>query len=104
MPPTNSMTPEAIVTIGAAVVALTTLIKLSAFPTDKRWVVIAIVFVLSGLGCAIWGFSKEVVLTRELLWPYFAAWISVATASAGVFGLAQKEPEVTHQAETHTSP
>lgn len=101
---TTTMTPEAIVMIGAAVVALTQLIKLSAFPTDNRAVVIGIVFLLSALGIAIWGFSHEMVLTRELLWPYFAAWISVATSAAGVFGLAQKEPEVTHPAEAHTAP
>lgn len=88
------MNAEAIASISVAVVALTQLIKMSAIPTENRSVVIGIVFGLSALGIAVWGFSHEPLLVRELAWSYFAGWVLVATSAAGVFGLAQKQPPI----------
>jgi len=79
---------QAIITVSAAVVALTQIIKWSPLPTDG-YVPVVIVFALSGLGVMIWGASNEINFGRQLLWSYFAGWIAVSTSAAGVFGLAQ---------------
>ncbi len=73
---------QAIITISAAVVALTQLVKFSGLP-DRLGPIT--VMVLSVLGVALWGYSKDVV-TAVKLFDYFAGWIAVATSAAGVFG------------------
>ena len=77
------MTAEAIITISAAVVALTQIVKWSGVP-DRFGP--AVVLVLSLLGVILWGVSTETGFDRALLWPYFAAAIGVATSAAGVYG------------------
>lgn len=73
---------EAIITVSAAVVALTQLAKWSGLP--DRFGAIA-VLVLAALGVAVWGFSQEMI-NRAETFGYFAGWIAVATSAAGVFG------------------
>jgi hypothetical protein len=73
---------EAILTVSAAVVALTQICKWAGIP-DKIGPVV--VLILAALGVAVWGFSQEVI-DRADTFEYFAGWISVALAAAGVFG------------------
>ena len=73
---------QAIISVSAAVVALTQLVKWAALP-DKYgpWAVLG--FALFGV--AFWGWSTGDV-TRASAFGYFAGWIAVATSAAGVFG------------------
>lgn len=81
----------AIITVSAAVVGLTQILKWSSLPTTG-FIPVVLVFVLSALGVLLWGISTEAAFTRALLWPYFAGWVAVSTSAAGVFGLAQATP------------
>lgn len=76
------MNGEAILTVSAAVVALTQLAKWSGVP-DK--VGPLIVLLLAVVGVAFWGFA-EGTFERTKAFEYFAGWIAVATSAAGVFG------------------
>jgi hypothetical protein len=74
---------QAIITVSAAVVALTQLIKWSGLP-DKLGPLS--VLVLAAVGVAGWGWSHETTYERAKAFEYFAGWIAVATSAAGVFG------------------
>lgn len=80
---------EAIITISAAVVALTQLAKWSGIP--DKWGPVAVMG-LSVIGVVFWAYSRG-VLEREVAWDYFAAWIAVATSAAGVFGFTRAGAE-----------
>ena len=73
---------EAIISIAAAVVALTQLIKWGGVP-DKLGPVA--VMVLSVVGVVLWGWSVG-TFERTQAFTYFAGWIAVTTSAAGVFG------------------
>lgn len=77
------MEADDIMTISAAVVALTSLFKWSGYLPDRLGPLA--VLVLSALGVAVWGFSQEVV-DRADTFGYFSGWIVVAMGSAGVYG------------------
>lgn len=74
---------QAIITVGAAVVALVQLLKWSGLVPD-RWGPAA-VLILAAIGVAVWGYTRGEVLRSEAF-DYFAGWIAVATSAAGVFG------------------
>jgi hypothetical protein len=73
---------QAIISVSAAVVALTQLVKWSGLP-DK--VGPLAVLALSAAGVALWAYTQD-SFARNLLFDYFAGWIAVATSAAGVFG------------------
>lgn len=73
---------QAVITVSAAVVGLTQIVKWSGLP--DRLGPIA-VLVLSALGVAVWGYSTN-SYERTQTFEYFAAWIAVATSAAGIFG------------------
>jgi hypothetical protein len=79
------MNGQAILTVSAAVVGLTQLIKL-LFGIDREDVRGAVVLGCSLAGVALWGFSQGDV-NRASIFAYFAGWITVSTSAAGVFGL-----------------
>lgn len=72
----------AIITVSAAVVALTQLIKWAGLP-DKTGPLA--VLALSLFGVVFWGYSVG-TYERAHAFEYFAAWIAVSTSAAGVFG------------------
>jgi O-antigen/teichoic acid export membrane protein len=76
---------DAIVTVSAAVFALTQLIKWTGLP--DRWGP-ASVLVLAALGVGIWVYSQGDFM-REDAFELFAAWVAVATSAAGVFGFSR---------------
>jgi hypothetical protein len=76
------MNGEAIISISAAVVALTQLFKWAKLPDSYGPIA---VMVLSLLGVAFWGWSVG-TFARQEAFTYFAGWIAVATSAAGVFG------------------
>lgn len=84
------MTAENIALVSAAVVALTQLIKWMGLP-DRRGPLV--VLGLAALGVALWAASFESAFERRAIWPYFAAWIVVATSAAGVYGFTRSMPE-----------
>lgn len=86
----------AIISISAAVVALTQLIKWVGLP-DRLGPIS--VLALSAVGIGVWGFSKGTFVSTSLF-DYFAGWIAVATSAAGVFGFTRASAE----AVTKTSP
>jgi O-antigen/teichoic acid export membrane protein len=73
---------QAILTVSAAVVALTQIVKWGGIP--DKWGPIAVIL-LSALGVAFWGYS-EGTFERTKAFAYFAGGIAVATSAAGVFG------------------
>lgn len=79
------MNGEAIVTVSAAVVALTQLAKWAGIP--DRWGPLA-VLLLAAVGVALWAYSLG-QFARPELFEYFAGWIAVATSAAGVFGFSR---------------
>ncbi len=76
------MNGEAIISVSAACVALTQLVKWGGLP-DKFGPLS--VLALSLLGVVFWGWSTGDV-TRASSFGYFAGWIAVSTSAAGVFG------------------
>lgn len=76
------MNGEAILTVSAAVVALTQLAKWSG-TNDKLGPLV--VLVLAAFGVAFWGYSTG-TFERTRAFEYFAGWIAIATSAAGVFG------------------
>ena len=73
---------EAIVSVSAAVVALTQLLKFSGLPDSKGPLA---VLGLSLFGVVFWGYSVG-NFERAVAFQYFAGWISVSTSAAGIFG------------------
>ena len=73
---------QAIITVSAAVVALTQLMKWGFIP--DKWGPVA-VLALSAIGVAFWGWSQG-DFSRTNAFMYFAGFIAVATSAAGVFG------------------
>lgn len=72
----------AIITVSAAVVALTQLIKWAGL-SDKMGPLA--VLALSLFGVVFWGYSVG-TFERARAFEYFAGWIAVSTSAAGVFG------------------
>src|SRR5688572_19603920 len=73
---------EAIISISAAVVALTQLVKWTGIP-DKLGPIA--VMVLSLIGVAMWAWSVG-TFEQTQAFEYFAGWIAVTTSAAGIFG------------------
>lgn len=73
---------QAIVAVSAAVVALTQIVKWAGLP--DRWGPLA-VLLLAALGVGLWAYSAGSFLRADT-WDYFAGWIAVSTAAAGIFG------------------
>jgi O-antigen/teichoic acid export membrane protein len=73
---------QAILTVSAAVVALTQIVKWGGV-NDKLGPIV--VLILAAIGVAFWGYA-EGSFERTKAFEYFAAWVAVATAAAGVFG------------------
>lgn len=73
---------QAIVSISAAVVGLTQLVKWGGLP--DRWGPVAVLG-LALVGTIFWGWSHA-ALSRATAFDYFAGWVAVATSAAGIFG------------------
>ena len=83
------MTPQAIITISAAVLACVQFAKWSGIP-DKYGPFA--VLLLSAVGVGIWAWSVG-TFARADAFDYFAGWIVVATSAAGVFGFSRASGE-----------
>lgn len=77
------MRAEDVIAVGAQVVVATQFVKWSGLP-DRFGPLIVIV--LSALLVAVWGLSSGTGWSNQLLWPYTAGFIGVATTAAGVYG------------------
>ena len=77
------MSAEEMAAVAAATVALVQLVKWMGLPDNRGPLV---VMLLALLGVVLWGVSTEDAFDRSLIWPYFAAWIMIATSAAGIFG------------------
>lgn len=77
------MNAESIITVSAAVVALTQIVKWAGLP-DKTGPIAVVV--LSAFGVAVFAVSQPDLPGRLDVWPLFAGTIAVATSAAGVFG------------------
>lgn len=73
---------EAILSVSAAVVALTQLLKWAGL-NDKLGPLV--VLALAAVGVAFWGYSVG-NFERARAFEYFAGWIAIATSAAGTFG------------------
>lgn len=73
---------QAILTVSAAVVGLTQIVKWGGLP--DKWGPI-VVLLLAAIGVAVWGYSTG-TYARTQTFEYFAGWIAVATSAAGIFG------------------
>jgi hypothetical protein len=51
------------------------------------------VLLLSLIGVLAFGYSQDAAFDRTQLWPYFSAWIAVASSSAGIFGFTRATAE-----------
>ncbi len=78
----EGLTGQAIITISAAVVALTQLVKWLGI-SDKLGALA--VLALSAVGVGLWVFSQN-AYSQAAIFDIFAGWIAVATSAAGVFG------------------
>jgi hypothetical protein len=85
------MNAEQILIVTGAVVALTQLVKWMRLVDDGQGPLV--VLGLSALGVVLWAVSFVDVFERHALWTYFAAWIAVATSTAGVYGFTRARPE-----------
>lgn len=85
----GGMDGQAIITVSAAVVALTQLLKWGGVVTDRRGPLMVLALAL--VGVAFWGWSSG-DFSRASAFGYFAGWIAVATSAAGVFGFTRSGP------------
>lgn len=76
------MDAQAIITVSAAVVALTQLIKWLGLP--KTWGAVTVLG-LSALGVLLWVYTQN-AFVRQNTFALFSGWISVATSAAGIYG------------------
>ena len=90
---------EAIVTVSAAVVALTQLAKWVGVPS--RWGPL-LVPALSALGVGVWVYTQGQV-ERADIFRYFAGAIAVATSAAGVYGFTRATGDGITQATQPTA-
>lgn len=74
---------QAIMSVSAAVVALTQIAKWGGIP-DKLAPIA--VLLLAAAGAGLWGYSYEDMYDRKDIFEYFAGWITVSLSAAGVFG------------------
>lgn len=79
------MTAESILTVSAAVMALTQLLKWAVVP--DKWGPL-LVLVLSLLGVLFWIWTQNAFVRTEAF-SYFAAWVAVSVAAAGVYGFSR---------------
>jgi hypothetical protein len=79
----------AIITVSAAVVALTQLVKWAGV-NDRMGPLLVLALALAG--CALWGWSVG-SFDRTKAFEYFAGWIAVSTSAAGVFGFTRAARE-----------
>lgn len=88
------MDAQAIISVSAAVVALTQLFKWGFIP-DKYGPLSVVI--LSAIGVAFWAWSTG-DFTRASSFGYFAGWIAIATSAAGVFGFTRAGSEAVTKA------
>lgn len=86
----GGMSGQAIITVSAAVIALTQLLKWSKVVSDQRGPLVVLILALFGV--AFWGWTTGDI-ARATAFGYFAGWISVATSAAGVYGFTRSGPE-----------
>lgn len=86
----GGMSGQAIITVSAAVVALTSLLKWTKIVSDKRGPIMVLVWAV--IGVAFWGWTTG-DFGRATAFAYFAGWIAVATSAAGVYGFTRSGPE-----------
>jgi formate hydrogenlyase subunit 3/multisubunit Na+/H+ antiporter MnhD subunit len=75
--------------VGAAVTALTQMAKWAGVP-DKLGPIVVLVLAL--VGTAVWAYSQP-SWDRANTFQYFSGWVTVALASAGVFGFTRVASE-----------
>lgn len=93
------MNGEAIITVSASVVALTSLVKWAGLRDSFGPLV---VLALSAVGVVVWGWS-EGTFARAQTFQYFAGWVAVATSAAGVFGFTRSLPAAVTDANRNSS-
>lgn len=79
----GGMSGQASLTVAAAVVMLTQLIKWTKAVDDRRGPILVVGLSLIGVG--FWGWATG-DFSRATSFGYFAGWISVTTSAAGVYG------------------
>ena len=94
------MDAEAIMTVSAAVVALTQLAKWIG--VSERWAPL-VVLVLSARGALLWAVTQP-HLARADAFSYFAGWIPVATSAAGVSGFTRAAANRVSQVTSPSNP
>lgn len=92
----GGMSGQAIITVSAAVVALTQIVKWSGL-SDRRGPIA--VLALSIMGVAFWGYSTG-DFSRASSFGYFAGTIAVATSAAGVYGFTRSGPDAITSTKT----
>lgn len=83
------MNAENIVVVAGAVTILTQMAKWGGLSDSKGPLA---VLGLSLLGVILWAISNEPAFDRHMLWTYFAGWVSISAAAAGVFGFTRALP------------
>jgi hypothetical protein len=86
----GGMSGQAIITVSAAVVALTQILKWAGIVKDRRGPLAVLVLALFGV--VFWGWSSG-DFSRASAFGYFAGWIAVASSAAGVFGFTRSGPD-----------
>lgn len=85
------MNSESVLTVAAAVVAFTQLLKWSKLVSDARGPVIVILFSL--IGTAVHMVATVEAFDRRLVASFFAFFVNVALSAAGSFGFTRALPE-----------
>lgn len=91
------MDAQAVITVAAAVTALTQLLKWSNVIPDRYGVFAVLGLAL--LGVLLWAYSQP-TWDRAATFAYFAGWVAVATSSAGVFGFTRAASEAVTRTKT----
>ncbi len=79
---------NAIFAISAAVTGLTQMSKKAGMPDGPRAIIAVAIF--SAFGVALWVWSLPGSFDRTHTFSYFSSWITVATASAGIFSIGKQ--------------
>ena len=85
------MSTETAIVISGVVAGAVQIVKLSG--VERKWGMFWSLG-LSVIACLLYGISNEPNLTRQLIWPYFTAIVTVAASAVGIHSASKNTKEM----------
>lgn len=85
------MTTETAILISGVVAGAVQIVKLAG--VERKWGMVWALG-LSVAACVLYGVSNEPELTRQIIWPYFTAVVTVAASAVGIHSASKNTKEM----------